>query len=49
MGAFGLCFVELALHDMMSMFFLSLAWLVHMHVSHDLGQCACACSVGNNC
>ena len=48
MGAISLHFVYLALHNVMSIFSISLAWLVHIHVSHDLGWNACACSICYN-
>ena len=48
MGVFTLHFVYLALHNLMSIFCLSMAWLAHMHVSHGSAWHACACSVHNN-
>ena len=49
MVAFGLHFTYLALHNMTSIIFLSVAWLVQMHVSHISGWHAHAYSVHNNC
>ena len=48
MGAFALHFTQLALHNMTSIFFLSLGQLAHTQVSHDSGWHAHACSVHNN-
>ena len=48
MDGFCLHFMYLVLQNVMSMFFLGLDQLVHMHVSHDLGWLACACSAHNN-
>ena len=49
MGTFSLHLMYLTLHRMMSIFFLSLAQFVHMHVvSHGSGWHAHAYSVCNN-
>ena len=48
MGAFSLLSMYLALHNVTSTFFLSLAQLEHTHGSHISGWHACAYSVCNN-
>ena len=46
MGAFSLHFMYLVLHNVTSIFFFSLAWLVQTHVSQVSGWHVC--SVHNN-
>ena len=48
MLAFGLHFIYLPAHNMMSIIWLSLAQLAQMHVSHISGWCTHAYSAGNN-